>query len=84
MKQCLITNEVCKTKKCKVCTFDSCKEVIKMLDIQDKYIRKERLAWLKKELPKECKNCSHLEIIDLKNMKVRCFYRIKDCILKEK
>lgn len=83
MKQCLITNEVCKTKKCKVCTFDSHKEVLNMLDIQEKHIRKEQIEKLKRNLPEQCKNCSFLEVLDLKSMKVKCFYRIKDCILKE-
>lgn len=82
MKQCLITNEVCKIKKCKVCTYNSCKEVLNMLDIQEKHIRKKQLEKLKRNLPEQCRNCSFLEVLDLKNTKVKCFYRIKRCMLK--
>ena len=85
MKQCLTTNEVCKVKKCKVCTFDTCKEVFNMLDIQERNTRKEQLEKLKRNLPGQCKNCSFLEVIDLKNMKVKCFYRAKNkCLIKER
>ncbi len=53
-----------------------------LLDIQERNIEKEQLNKLKEHLPKQCKNCSFLEIIDLKNMKVKCFYRVTDkCIL---
>lgn len=83
MKECLITNEVCIRKKCKICTFDTNKEVLNMLEIQERNIRKEQLEKLNKNLPEQCKNCSFLEVLDLKHMKVKCFYRVKEgCILK--
>ena len=85
MKECLITNKVCSesNRKCKICAFSGCKEVLNMLDVQEKYINKERLQKLKRNLPEQCKNCSFLEVINLEKQKVRCFYRKKDrCILK--
>lgn len=83
--KCLLTNEVCSNtnKRCKECNLDDCKKVLQMIDIQEKNIRLEQMDRLKKWLPEECKNCSHLEIINLNRMKVRCFYRIKEkCVLK--
>ena len=85
MKECLITNKVCSesNRKCKICAFSDCKEVLNMLDVQEKYINKERLQKLKRNLPEQCKNCSFLEVINLEKQKIRCFYRAKDrCILK--
>lgn len=85
--ECLITNKVCPNtnKKCKECILDECKGALRMLEIQEKNYRIEKLNELKKHLPKECKNCSMLQVIDLNNKKVNCFYRMKDkCILKRK
>ena len=83
MLRCIEKNEAClENKKCKVCKLDSCKEVIKMIEIQEKNIRKEKLEKLNKQLPKICRNCSQLEIIDLDNMKVRCVYLVKnECLI---
>lgn len=85
MKECLITNKICpfNNRKCKVCYLDECKEVMRMLDIQERNIRKEQLERLRSNLPEQCEHCPHLEVIDLKNMKVKCFYRVKNkCLLK--
>ena len=83
--KCLDTGKVCSNtnKKCKECMLDECRGVFKMLEIQEKHIREEQLERLNKYLPKECVNCPHLEIINLRNMEVRCFYKVKDkCTLK--
>lgn len=39
MEQCLIDNKVCPNgnKKCKVCKFDSCEEVLDMIEEEQKY-----------------------------------------------
>ena len=53
-----------------------------MLDIQEKNIERELMYKLKESLPEQCKNCSFLEVIDLKHQKVRCFYLPKNECLK--
>lgn len=81
--KCLETNEVCTVKKCKQCKFDTCKEVIKMIETQEE--REDRIAIkkLKEDLPEECKKCTIINILDPKNEKVYCPYRINDkCVLK--
>lgn len=42
MEQCLIDNKVCPNgnKKCKVCKFDSCEEVLDMIEEEQKYNEK--------------------------------------------
>ena len=55
-------------KKCKNCKLDDCKEVLNMLEIQERNIQKEKLNRLKKRLPEQCKDCSFLEIINLDKM----------------
>lgn len=48
-----------------------------------KYEDIENMRRLKKELPEQCKNCSFLEIINLRESKVFCPYMIKDkCLIK--
>ena len=85
MIPCLKDNKVCSNtnRRCKECVFDECKEVIKMEEEIQKYEDLDKLEKLNKELPEQCKNCSFLEVIDLKNMKVKCFYRVKnECLIK--
>ena len=85
MIQCLIDNKICPNgnKKCKVCKFDSCEEVLDMIEEEQKYNEKWKLKQIKSELPEQCKNCSFLEVIDLDNQVVRCPYMVKDrCMLK--
>lgn len=84
MLDCIKTNKICERRKCKVCKFDNCREVIEMLDVQEKNINRELRYNLIKNLPEQCKNCSFLEVIDLKNQKVRCFYLPKNECLKGK
>lgn len=81
--ECLKTNEVCRVKKCKQCRLDDCKEVLKMIETQEQ--REERIAMreLKKQLPEECKHCTIINVLDSRNKKVYCPYRIKDrCMLR--
>ena len=85
MIQCLIDNKICPNgnKKCKVCKFDSCEEVLNMIEEEQKYNDKWKLKQIKHELPEQCKNCSFLEVIDLDNQVVRCPYLVKDkCLIK--
>ena len=70
-------------KKCKVCKFDSCEEVLDMIEEEQKYNEKWKLKQIKSKLPEQCKNCSFLEITNLRESKVFCPYRIKDkCLIK--
>ena len=85
MIPCLKDNKVCSNtnKRCKECVFDECKEVIKMDEEIQKYEDLDKLEKLNKELPEQCKNCSFLEVIDLRKQKVYCPYMIKDkCLIK--
>ena len=85
MIQCLIDNKICPNgnKKCKVCKFDSCEEVLDMIDEEQKYKDNDKLKQIKNELPEHCKNCSFLEVIDLDNQIVRCPYLVKNkCLIK--
>ena len=83
--ECLITDKICSNsnKKCKVCMLDSCKGVIKIMDMQERKEQEIKMSRLKRELPDKCQNCSLLEIVNLDKGKVRCFYYTnKGCILK--
>lgn len=53
MEQCLIDNKICseQNRKCKECKLDSCKEVIKMIEEEQKYIDRDNLRKLKNSLP---------------------------------
>ena len=85
MIPCLKDNKVCSNtnKKCKKCVFDECKEVIKMNEEIQKYEDLENMRKLKKELPEQCKNCSFLEVINLREGRVYCPYMIKErCLIK--
>lgn len=84
MDQCLIDNKVCseQNRKCKVCKLNSCKEVERMIEDQQKYIDRENLEKLKNKLPSECRDCSFLEIVNLRTQKVHCAYRINNkCLI---
>lgn len=87
MEQCLIDNKVCSEghRKCKECKLDDCKKVLRMIEDEEKYIDIGYMNKLKKSLPEECRVCPQLKIINLRQMKVYCPYRIKDrCIIKNK
>ena len=87
MKQCLINNKVCSenNKKCKICELDNCGSVAQMIEDEEKYINIGYMNKLKNKLPEQCRNCSFLVVINLRQEKVYCPYRIKDkCMLKEK
>ncbi len=54
-----------------------------MNEEEQKYEDLENMRKLKKDLPEQCKNCSFLEIINLRESKVFCPYRIKErCLIK--
>ncbi len=87
MEQCLIDNKICseQNRKCKVCKLNSCQEVERMIEEEQKWIDKSNLEKLKQRLPEECKNCSFLEIVNLTKQKVHCAYRIKNrCLITMK
>lgn len=81
---CLKDNKVCSNtnRRCKECVLDECKEVIKMIEEEQKYEYLDKLAKLNKELPEQCRNCSFLEVINLDKKIVYCPYMIKDrCLI---
>lgn len=53
MEQCLIDNKVCseQNKKCKVCKLDKSKEVIQMIEDEQRYIDISYMEKLKRSLP---------------------------------
>ena len=53
MVQCLIANKICSNtnKRCKICRFDDCKEVLNMTEEVQKYEEKYKLNKLREELP---------------------------------
>ena len=54
-----------------------------MIDEKQKYEDIARLKQIKNELPEQCKNCSFLEITNLREGKVFCPYRINErCLIK--
>ena len=84
MEECLITNKICSStnQKCKVCKFDDCKEVLEMIDEEEKIKQEIKMEKLKRGLPLRCRNCSFLEIINVDEQEVRCFYKTKNsCML---
>lgn len=50
---CLETNKICgeQNRKCKECKLNECKEVIKMIEEQEKYEDRYRLKCIKAQLP---------------------------------
>lgn len=87
MEQCLIDNNICpeQNRRCDVCKLNSCAEVMKMLDDELKYIDKSNLENLNKMLPRECRDCGFLEIINLAKLRVYCPYRVNNrCLIEMK
>lgn len=85
MVQCLIDNKICsnENKKCKVCKFDSCEEALNMIEEEQKYKDNDKLKQIKNELPEQCQECSFLKVINLREGKVFCPYKIKErCLIK--
>ena len=85
MIQCLIDNKICPNgnKKCKLCKLDTCEEVLDMIEEKQKYEDKYKIKQIKKNLPEQCKNCSFLCVINLREQKVYCPYRIKErCLIR--
>lgn len=55
-----------------------------MIEDEEKYENIALLEKLKRNLPNECRECAQLKIINLRQQKVYCPYRIKDkCIIKK-
>lgn len=88
MLYCIETSEICSEqhKKCKECKLNDCKNTLKILEEENmkrKITEKEKLNRdLKLKYP-GCENCSFLEIIDIEQEKVYCFYKTKSgCMLK--
>ena len=82
---CLETNKICGEQniKCKQCKLNDCREVINMIETQEDREDRFKLKCIKAQLPEQCKNCSFLEVIDLRKQKVYCPYMIKDkCLIK--
>lgn len=87
MEQCLIDNKVYseQNRKCKVCKLNSCQEVVRMIEDEQKWIDKDNLEKLRNKLPEECKDCNFLEIINLRTQKVYCTYRINNkCLISRR
>lgn len=85
MEQCLIDNKVCPAtnKRCKNCSLDDCRRTIEMIETQEEREDKWKRKLINAQLPEQCKNCSFLEITNLRECKVFCPYRIKDkCLIK--
>jgi hypothetical protein len=85
MEPCLKDNKVCSVQgqKCKNCKLDDCGRTIEMIETQETSEDKWKKKLINVQLPKQCKNCSFLEVIDLDKQIVICPYRIKDrCILR--
>lgn len=55
-----------------------------MIEDEEKYENISLMEKLKRSLPVECRECAQLKIINLRQQKVYCPYRIKDkCIIKK-
>lgn len=85
--ECLTTNKICSNtnKKCKICKFDDCKNTLRVLEEEEEMRYKSEKQVFKEKLEREypeCLNCPFLEVKNLEEGKVKCFYRTKDrCIL---
>lgn len=85
MEPCLKDNKVCSVQgqKCKNCKLDDCGRTIEMIETQETSEDKWKKKLINVQLPKQCKNCSFLEIINLRENKVFCPYMIKErCLIK--
>lgn len=86
MEKCLETNVVCSNsnKQCKNCKLDECKNTFKMIDRLENKEYDFKIEKIKAQLPKMCKDCSLLQILNLDKQLVYCPYRLKErCLLKK-
>ena len=86
MEKCLETNIVCSNsnKQCKNCKLDDCKNTFKMIDRLENKEYDFKIEKIKAQLPKMCKDCSLLQILNLDKQLVYCPYRLKErCLLSE-
>lgn len=76
--------EICQNcnGKCKECKIEDCKEMFKMLDRLEKKEYEAKIKAIRAQLPKQCKDCKMLQIIDLDQQKVYCSYMINKCCIK--
>lgn len=84
MEKCLETNIICSNsnKQCKNCKLDECKNTFKMIDRLENKEHDFKIEKIKAQLPKMCKECGLLQIINLDKQIVYCSYRIKNkCLL---
>jgi hypothetical protein len=89
--ECIERGEICKHNfKCKVCKLEDCKNILKMIEEEEKMYHDKQEQKFVKQMQKQypsCtingKLCTILEVLDLENGKVRCSYMInKRCTLK--
>lgn len=79
---CFKNTKVCiKNNKCSICFLDvspnKCVELYEMENL------KFKIKIIKDQLPKQCKNCNFLQILNVDKQIVYCPYMIKDrCIIK--
>lgn len=86
MERCLETNIVCSNtnKQCKNCKLDECKNTFKMIDRLEEKKYDFKIEKIKAQLPKDCKECSLLQILNLDEQLVYCLYKLKErCLLKD-
>ena len=85
MSECLVEDRICseQNRRCKECHLRNCKEKIKVLEEEQKNEELYQLVKLKKQLPKQCRNCSFLTIVNLKRGIVYCPYMIKVCMIQD-
>lgn len=83
--KCLETNKICEAnnQKCKTCKLDDCKEALKILETQEQREERHAINRIKAQLPKSCRKCTILKILNARAGKVYCPYMIKErCILE--
>lgn len=89
--ECIERGEICKHNfKCKVCKLEDCKNILKMIEEEEKMYHDKQEQKFVKQMQKQypsCvingKLCTILEVLDLEKDKVRCSYMInKRCTLK--
>ena len=84
MEPCLIDNKICSEQhlRCEICSLNDCKEAIRMYETYEQRIEKIQKENIRKTLPVECRKCSFLQFVSIKNKKLYCPYMIKECLIK--
>lgn len=84
MEKCIITGKIYsnENKQCKVWKLDECREVIEIIEDEQKYVDESDLERLKRQLPELCRNRSFLVVTNLRKQKVYCPYLVKkQCLI---